>query len=391
MFGWTRVLHGAAGVLFAAAFAFSQVVGTAAANDPSSQRPSSQSSGQQPPQASPKSAAELYADTCAACHGADGKGRDRIDVGFDIPLPDFTDCSFASREADLDWLSVVHSGGPARRFSPVMPAFGLALPESDLLRVIGHVRTFCGERAWPRGELNLPRAFLTEKAFPEDEAVLTTSVAARGSAAVAATLVYERRFGARNQIEIKLPIESFRDTSGWTGGAGDLSLGVKRAIAHSLSRGSILAVAGEIQIPTGRDAAGLSKNTAVFEPYVAFGQVLPLDAFLQIQAGAEFPFNHARAEREAFARVAVGQTFTQNLFGRSWTPMIEVEALRDIEPGARINWSVAPQLQVSLSRRQHVLLSVGVQVPVGPRNGRQPQLMFYLLWDWFDGGFFSGW
>ena len=28
---------------------------------------------------------------------------------------------------------------------------------------------------WPRGELNLPRRFFTEKAFPENEVVLTTS------------------------------------------------------------------------------------------------------------------------------------------------------------------------------------------------------------------------
>jgi hypothetical protein len=42
------------------------------------------------------------------------------------------------------------------------------------------VRTFCASDAWPRGELNLPRALVTEKAFPEDEAVLTTSVATSG-------------------------------------------------------------------------------------------------------------------------------------------------------------------------------------------------------------------
>jgi hypothetical protein len=65
-----------------------------------------------------------------------------------------------------------------RGFSEEMPAFGEALTEEELGRVIAYVQTFCTDRSWPRGELNLPRAFFTEKAFPEDEAVSTLTVAA---------------------------------------------------------------------------------------------------------------------------------------------------------------------------------------------------------------------
>jgi hypothetical protein len=54
-------------------------------------------------------------------------------------------------------------------------------------------------------------------------------------------------------------------------------------------------------------------------------------------------------------------------------------------------WDVVPQMQVSLSTRQHVLLNGGVRVPVNQREQRGNTLMIYLLWDWFDGGFFSGW
>ncbi|MGQ0736919.1 MAG: c-type cytochrome, partial [Acidobacteriota bacterium] len=53
-----------------------------------------------PPQGGP----DLYARACATCHGADGRGASRALVAFDDPLPDFTDCSFASREPDEDWL-----------------------------------------------------------------------------------------------------------------------------------------------------------------------------------------------------------------------------------------------------------------------------------------------
>ena len=38
--------------------------------------------------------AALYAHACAACHGADGRGRSVEDRGFEIELPDFTDCEF---------------------------------------------------------------------------------------------------------------------------------------------------------------------------------------------------------------------------------------------------------------------------------------------------------
>jgi mono/diheme cytochrome c family protein len=360
---------------------------------PEAASPVDQAQVQSPAAATAKTGAQLYAETCAACHGPDGKGRERSIVGFDVPLPDFTDCSFASREADADWLAVAHAGGPVRGFSRIMPAFGLALSEADLLKILGHIRTFCADPAWPRGELNLPRALLTEKAFPEDEAVVTSSIAATGPATVGATIIYEKRFGARNQIELVVPLEAGRNNPDnvWQGGAGDVAIGFKRTVAHSLKRGSIFAVAAEFQIPTGDEAAGLSKNTPVFEPFVSFGQLIGTDNFVQAQAGVELPFNSERAEREAFWRVAAGRTFVQGMFGRAWTPMVELAAARELESGQPTHWDIVPQVQVSLNTRQHILASVGVRVPMNQRDGRHTQVLFYLLWDWFDGGLFDGW
>jgi len=54
-------------------------------------------------------------------------------------------------------------------------------------------------------------------------------------------------------------------------------------------------------------------------------------------------------------------------------------------------WDLVPQLQVSLSRRQHIMVSAGVRVPINGRNERGSTFLSYLLWDWFDGGFFDGW
>ena len=54
-------------------------------------------------------------------------------------------------------------------------------------------------------------------------------------------------------------------------------------------------------------------------------------------------------------------------------------------------WDVVPQLQVTLSKLQHVMLAAGVRVPITQRDERRPQALVYLLWDWFDGGFFEMW
>src|SRR5690606_3960124 len=113
-----------------------------------------------------RSGAELYRDACAACHGVDGTGQPRSVVGFDLPLPDFTDCSFATREPDADWFAVVHEGGGVRGFHRMMPAFGEALTDEEIQRTLDYIRTLCEEAdEWPRGELNLPRALVTEKAY----------------------------------------------------------------------------------------------------------------------------------------------------------------------------------------------------------------------------------
>ena len=332
---------------------------------------------------------DLYLNACAACHGPDGKGMPRRIVGFDTPLPDLTQCSFATPEADADWFAIAHSGGAVRAFDRKMPAFGEALSGEQIVSVISHIRTFCTDRAWPRGELNMPRALRTEKAFPENEALLTVS--ATGSE-VTTSMIYERRLGARSQIEAVVPLAfSQRETGRWSNGVGDIALAGKHALFHSLDRGSILSVAGEVIFPTGDKDEGLGSGVTKFEPYVAFGQLLPGDSFLQFQGGMELSTDRSRAAHEAFWRAAFGRTLFEPDFGRAWTPMLELVAAREIEDEGAVHWDLVPQLQISLSRRQHVLFNLGVQIPVNARQDRGTTFLSYLLWDWFDGGFLTGW
>ena len=39
----------------------------------------------------------------------------------------------------------------------------------------------------------------------------------------------------------------------------------------------------------------------------------------------------------------------------------------------------------------HVMLNVGVGLPVTDAGVRSKRIMVYLLWDWYDGGLFDGW
>jgi mono/diheme cytochrome c family protein len=335
----------------------------------------------------------VYTSACATCHGADGRGRSRSELGFEVPVPDFSDCDFATREPDPDWLAIAHRGGPVRGFDPLMPAFGEALSGEELVAAIAHIRTFCTDARWPRGELNMPRALFTEKAYPEDEAVITTTLIGEGPDSISHEFLWEQRFGAVNQMEIKIPITraDLGGTTGWRSGAGDLGIGVKHTLRHSLERGAILSIGGELSLATGDEVNGFGKGTSVFESFVLFGKLLPNDSFLQLQGIVELP-NDSAFEDELVVRAAYGRTWIADApFGRTWTPIIEVLAARELAGGATTQWDLAPQLQVSLNTRQHVQAGVGFRVPVTDRGNRATEFVFYLLWDWFDGGVLAGW
>ena len=345
----------------------------------------------------------IYAASCANCHGLDGTGLAPSLLAFEEEIPDFSDCDFAAREPDADWVAVAHEGGRVRGFSEMMPAFRGALTEEQLGRVMGYIRTLCTDPNWPRGELNLPRGLLTEKAYPEDEWVVEVGMDLEGEGAVAGAYVYEQRFGPRSQIEVVIPYGWQRGdggeedgeahaTEGASHGVGDLVLAVKHALYHDLAAGTIVSVMGEVALPTGDHDAGLGAPGSEVEAFLSIGQILPGDAFLQAQAGAAVPL-YDDAASEGFGRILLGRTWTEGKWGRAWSPMLEVQARRDFETGAEMRIDLVPQIQLSLNTRQHVLANVGVLIPTGWETSERPplRLLTYVLLDWFDGGFFEGW
>jgi mono/diheme cytochrome c family protein len=342
--------------------------------------------------AAARSGSELYRAACVSCHGPDGTGAPRSQVGFDTPLPDFTDCKFATPEPDGDWAATIHLGGRARAFDHKMPAFADALSDDEIERLIGYLREFCTDRGWPRGDLNLPRPLVTEKAFPENEAVLTTTIAGSHPGSVGNQFVFEHRIGRRGQYEVVVPIDFQQSDAGnWGRGLGDVAVAFKYALFDNLRAGSIFSAGGEVTFPTGKEQQGLGGGTTILEPFGAFSQILPHDGFLHIHAGFELATNHDRANDESYLRVAAGKTFTHAVWGRAWSPMVEVLGAKEMADGEKTQWDLMPQMQVTLSRRQHIMASAGVRFPLNERQDRGTSIVTYFLWDWFDGGLFEGW
>jgi hypothetical protein len=337
---------------------------------------------------------QIYKTACVACHGADGRGTPTAIAGFEKPdtFPDFTRCDQTTPEMNNDWRAVIVHGGRYRGFSQIMPSFDRALTPEQIEKVIQYLRHFCREQGWPRGELNLPRALVTEKAFPEDEEVISTSVNARGGPGVESHIIHEQRFGKRNQIEFDVPINFQDENHVWYGGIGDATLGLKRAFFSNLRAGSIFALQGSLLIPSGNRVRGFGSGTTTFETFAAYDQLFKTNTFIQTQFGADLPRHTDIAPQSVFFNTAIGQIIaTDHRLGRAWTPMMEFIAERDLVDLAKTKWDVLPQMQVTISHRQHIRGDFGVRVPATNTTGRAIQLQLYLLWDWQDGKIDEGW
>src|SRR5437870_943186 len=142
----------------------------------------------------------------------------------------------------------------------IIPTADEVLRAGDVLALAGspdairYVRSLCRERGWPPGELNFPRAFLVEKAYPEDEWVVTERGAGQ-------ELIYERRFGKRLQLEgaARTAFDSLdRPFDGVTAAA-------KYNVWHSSERRALVSLGLEATPPLGRQEAW------EVEPFLAFG------------------------------------------------------------------------------------------------------------------------
>lgn len=84
--------------------------------------------------------AELFANTCARCHGEDGRGHTKM--GRKLRIVDFTSASVQARLTPSRILDSITHGKPDANGNERMPAFGEKLTEEERRALAAYVKTF---------------------------------------------------------------------------------------------------------------------------------------------------------------------------------------------------------------------------------------------------------
>jgi len=327
---------------------------------------------------------ELYEAACASCHGRDGRGAPE-GTRIEVPLPDFSDCSFVTVETTGNWMALVAEGGPTLGLSSQMPSFADSLSEDQMREIIAYLREFCSDASWPAADLNFRRSLVTGKAFPEDEIVLNVSFEkSRESRSLVNEFTFEKRLGSRGMAEVTLPIV-YNDPRGGvaTGGVGDLTLAYKHVLLASREYGAIASLALDLVLPTGNRDRGLGDGTVGLGPSLRAGKTLG-PFVLQGEIKAVLPADVDLAPRRLLYRAALQLPLSSLKSG--WVPALEFEADTKIEGQARDVYSLAPMLYKGLSKRGHIALAVGAKIPVAGAQSFDYQIGAFLLWEYLDGG-----
>jgi hypothetical protein len=318
-------------------------------------------------------AARLYKDHCAKCHGPAGSAP--------TPPPDltarpydFSKCSVASAEPDAAWRLAVAHGGPAVGLSDEMPSFHDKLSPEEIASVVAFLRGLCLDRGWPNGNLNLSRPILTEKAFPEDEVVLLPAVAHRRDAPNdgALAVVFEKRFGKRNNVEFALPFASVAPDGERHSGVSDMELAVKRVLFADRAGTRIVSGGLELKFPTGSEAKGLGEQGLRYEPFLAAGFTRGLSLF-QGTFAIEFEREDGERKHPLEYSAYVGRDLSTSL--RRWTVGVELNGEND-------ELAITPQIRKGLVRTGALAAAVGVQIPITARDEQHTRIVGYLLWDY---------
>jgi mono/diheme cytochrome c family protein len=83
----------------------------------------------------------LYAQQCASCHGASGKGDGPAAVALNPKPRNLTDKTYMTGLSDQHLFDVTKKGGTAVGKSALMPGFGSALKDENIQDVVAYLRT----------------------------------------------------------------------------------------------------------------------------------------------------------------------------------------------------------------------------------------------------------
>src|SRR2546422_11259567 len=221
-----------------------------------------------------------------------------------------------------------------------MPAFGDAATPEQSRAVVRYARSLCGEPGWPPGELNFPLAYVVEKAYPEDEVVITDE--ARGQ-----EFIYEHRLGKRFQMEASARTAFDGLPNSFDGATAALKFNAR----HSLDRRALASLGVEVTPPLGRQT--------LWQPAPFFAVGASLAPALVVQGQLVTTWEEAGGVTAWAYRVGVGG-------GREIGRVVPMVEAGGGGPGAgERTLSFYPQMWGRLSRLGPGAGSVGAELPAG--------------------------
>lgn len=94
----------------------------------------------------PAKGKNLYANYCASCHGAGGKGDGLAAAGLNPKPQDLTNAAYVSKLTDKYLEDIIKKGGAGVGKSALMPPWAAALKDGEVRNVIAYIRNLAKEK-----------------------------------------------------------------------------------------------------------------------------------------------------------------------------------------------------------------------------------------------------
>jgi mono/diheme cytochrome c family protein len=91
-------------------------------------------------------AAGLYAEHCAVCHGASGRGDGPGARVVGHPIRDFTDAGAMRQVSDRFLFDIIRKGGSQFGRSNAMPAWGMKLSDAEIEELVAYIRSLANKQ-----------------------------------------------------------------------------------------------------------------------------------------------------------------------------------------------------------------------------------------------------
>ena len=300
----------------------------------------------------------MYRLWCQPCHGANGTGRFEGRPVRTTPL-DFSDCRVATPEPDADWELAIRAGGPAVGLSADMPSFEMLSIEQVRLLIV-HLRSFCQDPGWPHGNMNVPRALFTRKAFPENEIILqpVASHSSQTHTQLGLQVSLERRLGRRMHVSAEIPFYSVLNAPTPKTATGDVAIGAKRVVIARPDWPLIATAGASLSFPSGDRGYGFGSGTHILWPYLAAASFHDRWYF---QADIGVQIHMPKVEFDPIRLLMYNAALTRDLTGSPTTWNIGLE-VNGIDGGL----GLVPQIRKGLTRSGTLSAALGFRIPVRP-------------------------